>query len=96
MSLFDRLRPYLGKLIGTLVGSACAWILVHYHIVVDTEAQAKIVETIIEIIAMLLIIREGTATTVNKKLNPAGAASAHLAKEGKQEAEAMKAAESTP
>lgn len=96
MTLMDRLRPYLARLVGTAVASFCGWLLLRYGVDVDKDTQAQLAEAIVVIvIPLMLAAREITHKGLNKIINPGDTASAHLAVAGKNASAEAKRAEKT-
>lgn len=74
ISFFDRLRPFLSRLIAPVIAAACGAVAHKTGIVVDdATVTAAVVAGAYGIAHKML----------DKKLNPADSASAHLAAQGK-------------
>lgn len=91
---FNSLRPFLAALLAPLVTSLAGYLAVHYEIQFSTDQQHQMVEAVVSVvIPAMLAINAVIRTTIDKKVNPSNSASTHLAVEGKQKVEAVKAAE---
>lgn len=86
ISLFDRLRPFLSKIIAPLIVSALAWAANKTGVVALTDTQFQ--ETMIAVV--MWAITSITHTAISKKTNPGNTASAHLAAISKVESERLK------
>ncbi len=87
ISMIDRLRPFLSKIIASAVVSGLAWLASKTGYADFADAHfAEVVSGIV-----LWLILTVTHTGVSKVTNPGNTASAHLAKAGKIESESLKA-----
>ncbi len=87
ISIIDRLRPFLSKIIASVVVSGLAWLATRTGYADFTDARFAEVVTG----AVLWLLLTLTHTVIAKKTNPGNTASAHLAKEQKMESDRMKA-----
>jgi uncharacterized membrane protein len=74
------LRPFLSRLISTLVAALAAWLTTRYGINLDTETQGKIIEDVVTIVLPVFgIVNSVVHKLIDKRINPGDTASSHLA-----------------
>jgi hypothetical protein len=84
--MFDSLRPFLSRIVATVLGGAFGWLTTKTGIEVDPATQASIAG------AVVVGVYGVAHKLIDKKVNPADSASKHLAVDGKVAAEVSKAA----
>ena len=85
------IRVFLGRILAALVAGGATYLLTHYGIEMDTEAQDKMVDTILVLVTTVLAIYGGAHKAINSKLNPADSAERELAVEGKRKSQQIEA-----
>ena len=91
--MFDALRPFLSRILASLVAACCTWLTVKFKIEIDGTTQTALSDAL-----SVFILTSSYAVShrfLDKLWNPADSASSHLAVEGKTEVRAMKVAEHT-
>jgi hypothetical protein len=76
----DQVRPYLARVIASLVAAGMTWALGHFHIVVSSHLNRAMTE----LIGAALLSYSITHTGVNAVINPTNAASVKVANETKE------------
>lgn len=86
--MFEYLRPFIAPVLTPFIGSFIVWLNVRYHIVYTPEQVDKInqaaVTAVLLIVSTAASISGALKVALNKKLNPANAATSQLASAGKQ------------
>lgn len=89
--MIDMLRPFLSRVIGTVVGALVAW-LAAKGINIDAKTQQQVIEALITIIIPVYsIAREIVHRLIDKRINPADAASTRIAQASIRTVATMKA-----
>lgn len=87
----NALRPFAGPLIGRGVAWVALQLSVRYGFLIDTAAQAAIVEQLLNVVFAFSTVAVVVQRGADKHLNPANTASAPMAKAGRVAADAAKA-----
>lgn len=88
---FDSYRPFIAKVVAPLIGALVTILNKKYGLVFSDADVQQAVGPVVDLI--IFAISTGvSAVTINKKVNPGNAASAHLAGMEKEQVETIKRA----
>lgn len=91
--MLNTLRPFISRLIAPFVTMGLAWLALH-GFDFGADASGHVTEyAVVAIVGLMQFVNGAVHKTIDKKVNPGDAASAHLAGAEKVEAQVIKTAE---
>lgn len=90
-AIANLLRLVIARTIGGLIATLSAWLMIRYGIIVDDSAQAELTSNVVAVMMTIFtILYPLIHKLINRKINPGDAASSHLAREEKTQAEGLR------
>ena len=88
----NALRPFISYILAPFLTAIAGWLMVNFGIEITNQQIHDIAEKLATYVFPLLMMANGVIRTlINRKTNPANAATSHLAEEGVVKQDALKA-----